>query len=342
MEIKLTEYSHGSGCGCKISPEVLDEILSSSIPNFEDKNLIIGNDKRDDAAVIMIDDHRAIISTTDFFMPVVDDPYDFGAIAAANSISDVYAMGGKPIMAISVLGWPIEKLPPEIARTVIEGARETCRKAGISLAGGHSIDSPEPIFGLAVTGIIEKEHIKSNDGAKPDCELFLTKPLGIGILTTAQKQGILKPGDLKQVSQIMKQLNIIGEKLGSIKGVKAMTDVTGFGLLGHLAELCEASGVKAKIQFSQVPVISGIENYIEQNALPGGISRNFNSYGHKISPIDEIKKSILCDPQTSGGLLIAVDPRDKVEFLETISQYGSLIHLIGHLSSKGKYLIEVT
>lgn len=341
MEIKLTEYSHGSGCGCKISPKVLDEILSSSLPNFKDRNLIIGNDKRDDAAVIMIDDHRAIISTTDFFMPIVDNPYDFGAIAAANSISDVYAMGGKPIMAISVLGWPIDKIPSEIARRVIEGAKETCQKAGISLAGGHSIDSPEPIFGLAVTGIIEQKHIKANDGALPDCELFMTKPLGIGILATAQKKGILKSEDLEIASHIMKQLNSIGEKLGAVKGVKAMTDVTGFGLLGHLTELCEASGVKAEIQFSQVPVIDGIEYYIHQNALPGGISRNFDSYGHKISPMDELQKSILCDPQTSGGLLIAVDPNDKNEFLDILSKYGSPAHPIGRLTTKGKYLIEV-
>jgi selenide,water dikinase len=341
MEIKLTEYSHGSGCGCKISPKVLDEILSSSIPNFKDKNLIIGNDNRDDAAVIMIDDHRAIISTTDFFTPIVDNPYDFGAIAAANSISDVYAMGGKPIMAISVLGWPIEKIPSEIARRVIEGAKETCRKAGISLAGGHSIDSPEPIFGLAVTGIIEKEHIKANDGALPDCELFITKPLGIGILTTAQKKGILKSEDLEVALQIMKQLNSVGEKLGAVKAVKAMTDVTGFGLLGHMTELCEASRVKAVIQFSQVPVTDGIEYYIHQNALPGGISRNFDSYGHNISPIDEFQKSILCDPQTSGGLLIAVDPNDKNEFLDILSKYRSPAHSIGWLTTKGKYLIEV-
>ena len=342
MEIKLTEYSRGSGCGCKISPKVLDEILSSSQPVFNDKDLLIGNDKRDDAAVYQIDDQRAIISTTDFFMPVVDDPYDFGAIAAANSISDIYTMGGKPIMAISVLGWPIDKLSPGLARKVIEGAKETCSKAGISLAGGHSIDSSEPIFGLAVTGIIEKDHIKSNDGAQVGCELYMTKPLGIGILTTAQKKGILSKNDLRVVSQIMKQLNKLGEKLGVIEGVKAMTDVTGFGLLGHLTEMCEASGVKANVNFLQVPVIPGLENYIKQKALPGGISRNFESYGHKISPMDETQKAILCDPQTSGGLLIAVDPLRKEEFLNAVQINKSSTYCIGQITSQGNYLIQVS
>ena len=234
--IKLTQYSHGAGCGCKIAPKILDEILSSSITSPDNNKLIVGNHSKDDAAVYDLGNGTALISTTDFFMPIVDDPYEFGRIASANAISDVYAMGGKPILAIAILGWPINILPPAIAQKVIEGSRSICMEAGIPLAGGHSIDSPEPIFGLAVNGLVPIENIKQNNLAKEGDILFLTKPLGVGILTTAEKKGIVLDQHKGVAANQMMQLNSIGEMLGKIKGVSAMTDVTGFGLLGHLKE----------------------------------------------------------------------------------------------------------
>ena len=242
--IKLTQYSHGAGCGCKISPQVLDEILKSNLEIPDHKNLIVGNHSKDDAAVFNLGNGTALISTTDFFMPIVDDPFDFGRIAAANAISDVYAMGGKPIVAIAILGWPVNSLPAEIAQKVIEGGRSICMEAGIPLAGGHSIDSPEPIFGLAVNGIVDTNNIKQNNQAKAGDILFLTKPLGVGILTTAEKKGILLAGDEGIAAKQMMQLNKVGEALGKIDGVSALTDVTGFGLLGHLVEMAEGSELR--------------------------------------------------------------------------------------------------
>ncbi len=235
--VKLTQYSHGAGCGCKISPKVLDEILKTSVAFPDNDKLLVGNHSRDDAAVYDLGNGTAIISTTDFFMPIVDDPFEFGRIAAANSISDVYAMGGKPLMAIAVLGWPVNKLPADVAQKVVEGGRSICLEAGIPLAGGHSIDSPEPIFGLAVTGILPIESLKQNNTAKEGDLLFLTKPLGVGILSTAQKRGLLNEELLAVIVKQMTTLNKTGEELGKIKGVHAMTDVTGFGFLGHLIEM---------------------------------------------------------------------------------------------------------
>lgn len=321
-DIKLTGYSHGAGCGCKISPKVLDEILKSSGKKTHIPSLLVGNDSRDDAAVYAIDQNRAIISTTDFFMPIVDDPFDFGGIASVNAISDIYAMGGKPLMAISILGWPVDKIDSSVARKVLEGARDACFRAGIPLAGGHSIDTPEPIFGLAVTGMIDRKNIKSNNRALPGCELYLTKPLGIGILTTAQKKGILNPSDLEKAVSLMLTLNDIGQELGNLPAVKAMTDVTGFGLLGHLLEMCEGSGVSAEICFNDVPLISGIHSYVSQKIFPGGTTRNFESYGHKINDLNEEQKILLCDPQTSGGLLVAVEPSRKDSFHQLVRKRG--------------------
>ncbi|MGH2563870.1 MAG: selenide, water dikinase SelD, partial [Ginsengibacter sp.] len=251
--IRLTQYSHGAGCGCKISPWVLDKILQSNLALPDNKNLIVGNHTKDDAAVYDLGNGTALIATTDFFMPIVDDPFNFGRIASANAISDVYAMGGKPVLSIAILGWPINKLSPEIAQNVIEGARSICLEAEISLAGGHSIDSPEPIFGLAVNGLISIENIKQNNKAKEGDLLFLTKPLGIGILTTAEKKGLLLPDHNNIAAKQMMQLNKIGELLGKIEGVHAMTDVTGFGLLGHLVEMSEGSNLSAEIFFYKVP-----------------------------------------------------------------------------------------
>jgi selenide,water dikinase len=341
MDIKLTEFSHGAGCGCKIAPKVLDEILRSESEGINDINLLVGNDTRDDAAVYGIDKDRAIISTTDFFMPIVDDPFNFGSIAAVNAISDIYAMGGQPLMAISILGWPIDKLSAEIAGQVVEGARQICAKAGIPLAGGHSIDSIEPIFGLAVTGIVDRKNIKTNDKAVPGCELFLTKPLGIGIVTTAQKKKIVKKEDLDHAVNLMLTLNDEGIELGRLPGVLAMTDVTGFGLLGHLIEICEASEVSAEIDFSKVPTISGIDQYIEQYAIPGGTHRNFSSYGHKVSPLSDIQKMILCDPQTSGGLLVVVDPEHKKDFLRLLKNKGLTLQSFGRIKSWDSNIVKV-
>ena len=330
-EIRLTQYSHGAGCGCKISPKVLDAILHTEVSYPENKSLLVGNSSRDDAAVYDIGGGKAVISTTDFFMPIVDDAYDVGRIASANAISDVYAMGGTPMMAIAVLGWPVDKLPPEVAKRVIEGSRSICHEAGIPLAGGHSIDSPEPIFGLAVTGMVDIPNLKQNDTATAGCELYLTKPLGVGMLTTAQKKGILKPEHEQLAPQQMMQLNKIGADLGQLQGVKAMTDVTGFGLLGHLSEMCEGSNLAAEVHFDKVPVLPEALEYMAQKAIPGGTHRNFDSYGHKIAKLTPDQKHLLCDPQTSGGLLVAVDPAGKEEVLQVFEKYNLQLQPFGVL-----------
>ncbi|MBK0381692.1 selenide, water dikinase SelD [Pedobacter sp. SD-b] len=313
-EIKLTRYSHGAGCGCKISPAVLDKILHSKIKCEADKNLLVGNGTRDDAAVYDLGNGTALISTTDFFMPIVDDAFDFGRIASANAISDVYAMGGKPVLAIAILGWPIDKLPPEVAQNVLEGARSICAEAGIALAGGHSIDCPEPVFGLAVNGIVDIKNLKQNSTAVARCKLYLTKKLGVGILTTSQKKGILKTEHTDIAPRSMSKLNKIGELFGKLDYVKAMTDVTGFGLLGHLSEMCEGSNLQAEIDFDKVPKLKVIDQYLAQKAIPGGTNRNWDSYGHKIGKITERQKHILADPQTSGGLLVAIDSNFSEQF----------------------------
>ncbi len=338
-DIKLTQYSHGAGCGCKISPSVLDKILHTNIIQQPDKNLLVGNDKRDDAAVYDLEDGNALISTTDFFMPIVDDAYDFGRIASANAISDVYAMGGKPVLAIAILGWPIDKLSPEVAQKVLEGSRSICAEAGISLAGGHSIDCPEPVFGLAVNGMVAVKNLKQNSTANAGCKLYLTKPLGVGILTTAQKKGILKPEHAHIAPQSMVKLNKIGEQLGKLNYVKAMTDVTGFGLLGHLSEMCEGSNLQAIINFENVPKLSVIDEYLNQQAVPGGTNRNWASYGHKIGEITERQKHILADPQTSGGLLVAVEPEFTLEFEALLKENGIFEECcicFGELKEKGE------
>lgn len=321
-EIKLTQYSHGAGCGCKISPAVLDKMLHSPIQYQPDARLLVGNDKRDDAAVYDLGNGTALISTTDFFMPIVDDAYDFGRVASANAISDVYAMGGKPVLAIAILGWPIDKLPPETAQKVLEGARAICAEAGISLAGGHSIDCPEPVFGLAVNGLVDIKNLKQNSTATTGCKLYLTKALGVGILTTAQKKDILKPEHASIAFNSMVKLNSIGEKLGKLPYVKAMTDVTGFGLLGHLSEMCEGSGLQATVEFNKVPQIGVIDEYLKQGSIPGGTKRNWASYGSKIGALTDEQKHILADPQTSGGLLIAVEPGYEQEFEAILRENG--------------------
>ena len=305
-------------------------------------NLLVGNDSRDDAAVYDLGDGTAIISTTDFFMPIVDDAFDFGRIASANAISDVYAMGGVPLMAIAILGWPIDKLPLETAQQVMQGSRSTCAEAGISLAGGHSIDSPEPIFGLAVTGRVPIKHLKQNATAKEGAKLFLTKALGVGILTTAQKKGLLKTEDEHKARDLMVLLNLAGKSFGQQPYVTAMTDVTGFGLLGHLVEMCEGSGLSTEITFDKVPTLEGIAEYIAQACIPGGTGRNWASYGHKVSPISDYQRSILCDPQTSGGLLVAVEPDFEKEFIQLAKNLGLIVEAFGHIKAGGSQLITVS
>ncbi|GAB4023506.1 selenide, water dikinase SelD [Spirosoma koreense] len=341
--IKLTQYSHGAGCGCKISPKILDQILRSNQTSVQPPfpSLLVGNDSRDDAAVLDLGNGEAIISTTDFFMPIVDDAFDFGRIASANAISDVYAMGGEPIMAIAILGWPIDKLPPEVAGQVLEGSRAVCQQAGIPLAGGHSIDSPEPIFGLAVTGKVRLDHLKQNNTATVGCKLYLTKPLGVGILTTAQKKGLLKPEHAQLAPTQMAQLNSFGAVLGKLPYVKALTDVTGFGLLGHLTEMAEGSGLSAVISFDAVPALPVIDEYLAQKSVPGGTARNWDSYGYKIADLTDNQRYLLADPQTSGGLLIAVAPESTVEFERVAAENGFTLRSFGELVEKRDKVIYV-
>lgn len=329
--ICLTEYSHGAGCGCKIAPNVLDGLLHSQLEAFHDPRLVVGNASRDDAAVYDLGDGRGVISTTDFFMPIVDDPFDFGRIAATNAISDVYAMGGRPLMAIAIFGWPIDKLPAEVGRQVIEGGRAACHAAGIPLAGGHSIDAPEPIFGLAVTGEVQLHNLKRNDTARAGAKLYLSKPIGIGLLTTAQKGKKLAPEHAHIARDWMVTLNTFGAAISDMDKVVAMTDVTGFGLLGHLLEMCEGSGLNARIRLDDVPVIPEAREYAAMGCSPGGTHRNFASYGHKVAPITDEAKLILCDPQTSGGLLMAVMPEGEPEFLRRAEAAGLDLKPFGEL-----------
>ena len=346
--IKLTQYSHGAGCGCKISPKILDEILMSNLVRPDNDKLIVGNHSKDDAAVYDLGDGNALISTTDFFMPIVDDPYAFGRIASANAISDVYAMGGKPVLAIAILGWPINVIPANVARRVIEGSRSICLEAGIPLAGGHSIDSPEPIFGLAVNGLIPIKNIKKNNNAKIGDILYLTKRIGVGILSTAEKKGILKNKHTSLAAEQMMVLNKVGLALGKSKYVNSMTDVTGFGLLGHLVEMSEGSEVSAVLNYNSVKLITDeLEDYLMQKAVPGGTLRNLESYGHKIEFSDtdntETTKIILGDPQTSGGLLISVSP-DGVDEVKNILMNAGLFDFlepIGYMKEKGDAVVYV-
>jgi len=321
VSCKLTEFSHGSGCGCKIAPEVLEQILNSTGTTLKDPNLLVGNETKDDAAVYDLGNGQALISTTDFFMPIVDDPFDFGRIAATNAISDIYAMGGTPVMAIAILGWPVNKISPEIASIVIKGAKEVCMAAGIQIAGGHSIDNPEPVFGLAVNGLVEIKNLKKNQGAKEGDYLFLTKPLGTGILGTALKRSVLKEEDYLKLIEVTTSLNKAGVELGKIKGINALTDITGFGFLGHLLEVLESSDVSAEIDFSKLPLINGLEFYINQFCYPDNTTRNWSSFASKVSGAEGLSFISLSDPQTSGGLLVSVEEAYVEEYLKVVSDF---------------------
>ena len=315
---------------------MLGTILHSELEKFYDPNLLVGNETADDAAVYDLGNGTAIISTTDFFMPIVDDPFDFGRIAATNAISDIFAMGGKPIMGIAILGFPTNVLPAEVAQKIVDGGRFACHQAGIALAGGHSIDSPEPIFGLAVTGVIDTEKVKRNASAKSGCRLYMTKPLGIGILTTAEKKGKLKPEHQGLATAAMCQMNSIGSQFSQVEGVTAMTDVTGFGLLGHLIEICEGSNLSAVVFADKIKALDGVKDYIAQGCVPGGTGRNFDSYGHKVGALTEEQKAILCDPQTSGGLLVAVEPNSVQTVIEIAKDVGIDLYEVGELKPKSE------
>ncbi len=338
---RLTSLAHGGGCGCKIAPGVLSELLRGVPALPAPAELLVGRENSDDAAVYRLDDRQAIVATTDFFMPIVDDPFDFGRIAATNAISDIYAMGGDPLMAIAILGWPVNLLPAEVAREVIRGGRAVCDAAGIPLAGGHSIDAPEPIFGLAVTGVVDKRHMKRNDTARVGSRLYLTKPLGIGILTTAEKKARLRAEDVGLARDWMCTLNKPGSRFGKLAGVTAMTDVTGFGLLGHLVEMADGSGLSARLEYARVPRLPGVEHYLAEGCVPGGTLRNYESYGERIGVLSEEQQHLLCDPQTSGGLLVAVSAEGEAEFLAVAAELGLDLAPIGELVERQRYAVEV-
>jgi selenide,water dikinase len=347
-ETKLTQFSHGAGCGCKIAPNVLDDILKTSFSLPGTEKLLVGNSSKDDAAVYDLGNGTALISTTDFFMPIVDNPHDFGRIASANAISDVYAMGGKPILAIAILGWPTEKLSSELAQQVLDGARTICGEAGIPLAGGHSIDSTEPIFGLAVTGLIDIPDLKKNNTAQEGDLLFLTKPLGVGILSTAQKRGLLKEEHLSVMINQMSQLNKVGEALGKIVGVNAMTDVTGFGLMGHVIEMAEGSSLSVELFYDEIRFADGVKEYLAQRIIPDATYRNWNSYSTKVSFAKGVNVmeafNSLPDPQTNGGLLIAVNENAVDELRKVFEEFGldEFLSPIGRMMKAGDKVVLVS
>lgn len=318
--VKLTQFSRAAGCGCKIAPAQLQEILftANTLPLFS--NLITGNAGNEDAAVYDLGNGEAIISTTDFFMPVVDDAFDFGSIASANAISDVYAMGGTPVMAIAILGWPIDKLPATLAQQVLEGARDVCAKANIPLAGGHSVDSAEPFFGLAVTGRIASTNIKKNNTAEEGDAVFITKPIGTGILSTAQKRGLITDEHAVSMVAQMKTLNSIGIYLGSLKEVTGMTDITGFGLMGHLIEMAEGANLSVSIDYVSIPIADGVKEYLNQKAVPDATYRNWNAYNKKVKFEKGVNVmeafTLLPDPQTNGGLMFTISANDEDLFLK--------------------------
>ena len=324
-EVKLTQLSHGGGCGCKIAPALLQEILGEAKEKMPFANLLVGTETSDDAAVYRLNDQQAVIATTDFFMPIVDDPFDFGRIAATNALSDVYAMGGTPIMALAIVGMPIDKLSVETIRAILQGGEAVCQAAGIPLAGGHSIDSAEPIYGLVAVGVVHPDQLKKNSTAQAGDVLILGKGLGVGVLAAALKKGALSEAGYVQMIANTTRLNAVGSKLGAIKGVHAMTDVTGFGLAGHLLEICRGSGLGAEIQFDQVPILSEALPLVQQGYGPGAIDRNLSSYGHEIdfaTHLEVWQQRLLADAQTSGGLLVSVDPNAAKEVLLTFNQAG--------------------
>jgi|APTNR8051073442_1049403.scaffolds.fasta_scaffold04085_5 selenide,water dikinase len=330
-DIRLTMLSHGTGCGCKIAAGTLHEILAGSAGSGVHPQLLVGNAQKDDAAAWDLGDGNLLLSTTDFFMPIVDDPFDFGRIASANALSDIFAMGGRPIFALAVLAFPVDKLPIWQVQRILDGCKAVCEEAGIPLAGGHSIDNPEPIFGLAVNGLVKKENLKKNGGAKPGDLLYLTKPLGVGLLTTVVKMGLLPADELGPAVALMTKLNSIGAKVATLPEVSAMTDVTGFGLLGHLFELCDASGASARLFWDKVPVLDKVSNFLYAFCLPKGANNNLAAFGQALVEPTDAQRFILADPQTSGGLLIAVNPDGRGALEALLGEAGLYAEPIGEV-----------
>jgi selenide,water dikinase len=315
VPLRLTQFSHGGGCGCKVAPALLREILGKAGPAPIPANLLVGIETSDDAAVWKINDRQAIVATTDFFMPIVDDPYDFGAIAATNAISDIYAMGGTPLFALALVGMPIDRLPVGVIRGILDGGEAICAKAGIPIAGGHTIDSVEPIYGLVVIGLVDPANLKRNAGARPGDTLILGKPLGMGVFSAALKNGQLDSVRYAAMIASATQLNTPGVALGRMETVHALTDVTGFGLAGHLLEICRASGVGATIEFARVPLLPGVQELARGGFVTGASERNWAAYGNEMTldaDTTAVERALLTDPQTSGGLLVACAP-DAVE-----------------------------
>ena len=333
-KIQLTKFTKGGGCGCKISPEVLSEILKNKPTGQQFPNLLVGNEHADDAAVFKINNSQCLISTTDFFMPVVDDARTFGKIAAANALSDVWAMGGSPVMALAILGWPVEKLPASLAAEVMEGALDICNQAGIPVAGGHSIDSPEPFFGLSVNGLVEEKNLKQNHSAKAGDLIYLTKPLGFGILTTAKKRELITVNELQEAIDWMTKPNSIGKIFGGQNFIHAMTDVTGFGLLGHLLEMATGSGLSVEIDYAKINFLTGVRNLAAKMIYPDATMRNWKSFEKQVEGISAESLVTLCDPQTSGGLLVAVSPDAKSDFENLLTESG----LAAFISPFGRFI----
>lgn len=323
--VKLTQFSHGGGCGCKIAPNLLQDMLAGLPGLLPHPDLLVGTESSDDAAVYRLNDSQAIVVTTDFFMPIVDDPTDFGRIAATNALSDIYAMGASPILALAVVGMPVDKLPMESIRDILAGGAAVCAAAGIPVAGGHSIDAPEPIYGLVAVGVAHPQHIKRNDGAREGDVLVLGKPLGIGVLSAALKKGELDSEGYRQMVETATQLNIVGAALGKRDDVHALTDVTGFALLGHLLEMCRGSGLAAELRFADVPVLPAAATLAQAGFATGAATRNWASYGHEVAlptAMPEWQRKLLCDPQTSGGLLAACAPETAQEVLHLFRDAG--------------------
>ena len=343
--IRLTALTHGGGCGCKIAPAVLREALAGVSGGFPHPDLLVGSATADDAAVFRLNGQQAIVATTDFFMPIVDDPHDFGRIAATNAISDVYAMGATPILALAILGMPINTLPLEFIRRIMAGGADVCREAGVALAGGHSIDSPEPIYGLAVIGVVAPAHLKRNDTARPGDALILGKPLGVGVLGAALKKGLLDAAGYAEMLAVTTRLNDVGQRLGTLEAVHAMTDVTGFGLLGHLLEICRGSKLAARLQFDRLPVLPTALALLPQGVGPGTIECNWASYGHEVSLNSQLPswgQRLLCDPQTSGGLLVACAPEAAETVVACFRQTGfTEATIIGHLAAGASQVLVI-
>ena len=334
--VRLTQLSHGGGCGCKIAPAVLQKILAGTAPGIVPPQLLVGTETSDDAAVYQINPQQAIVATTDFFMPIVDDPHDFGRIAATNAISDVYAMGGTPLFALALVGMPVKVLPLETIGKILQGGEDVCRAAGIPIAGGHTIDSVEPIYGLVAIGIVNPAHLKRNSGAKPGDKLILGKPLGVGVYSAALKKDQLLASDYQAMVATTTQLNTPGPVLACLDGVHAVTDVTGFGLAGHLLEVCKGSGLRATVNYADLPLLARAGEFVEAGLMTGASGRNWASYGDKVSlaaGLDSSAQTLLSDPQTSGGLLVSCAPDTVTEVLSLFLQHGfTHVSVIGEMT----------